>query len=291
MNIALTGSSGIIGSKLLKNLCDLGHKVLCISSSHSSDKDNIFLYEELQSKEMSFKADFIIHLASTNANLEESEIPLEIELLNKAIDCMENLNCKNIIFFSTIKVYGENSFNSNLIDVDENFPKAPGSSYGLAKERCEQALIQLSHEKNFNYLIFRLPPVLINHPKSNVGKLFQLVERGIPIPSFRIGDLNQRSFLNFELLAHVVREVINDGKISSSKILNIADSEAISTNDLLRRFGKSINKKPRIIYLPNFLFQVMIRINRLQLILCKLFGNFYVSNAKLKKKFNISEHF
>ena len=103
--------------------------------------------------------------------------------------------------------------------------------------------------------------------------------------------MNQRSFLNFELLAHVVREVINEGIISSSKILNIADSEAISTNDLLRRFGKSINKKPRIIYLPNVLFKVMIRINRLQLILCKLFGNFYLSNAKLKKKFNIPEHF
>jgi hypothetical protein len=152
-------------------------------------------------------------------------------------------------------------------------------------------LINLSHEKNFNYLIFRLPPVLINHPKSNLGKLFQLVERGFPIPSFRIGDLNQRSFLNFELLAYVVTEVINEEIISSSKILNIADSEAISTNDLLRRFGKSINKTPRIIYLPNIFFKVMIRINRLQLILCRLFGNFYLSNAKLKKKFNIPEHF
>ena len=182
MNIALTGSSGLIGSKLLKHLCDLGHEVLSISSSHSSHKDNIFLYEELQSREISFKADFLIHLASINSNLEESEIPLEIELLNKAIDCMENLNCKNIIFFSTIKVYGENSFNANLINVDENFPKAPECSYGLAKELCEQALINLSHEKNFNYLIFRLPPVLINHPKSNIGKLFQLVERGFPIP-------------------------------------------------------------------------------------------------------------
>ncbi len=291
MNIALTGSSGLIGSKLLKHLCDLGHEVLCISSSHSSHKNNIFFYEELQSKEISFKADFIIHLASINSNIEESEIPLEIDLLNKTIDCMENLKCKNIIFFSTIKVYGENSFDSNFINVDENFPRAPECSYGLAKERCEQALIQLSNEKNFNYLVFRLPPVLINHPKSNVGKLFQLVESGFPIPSFHIGDLNQRSFLNFELLTHVVREVVNEGIISSSKILNLADSEAISTNDLLRRFGKSINKKPRIIYLPNVLFKAMIRINRLQLILCRLFGNFYLSNAKLKRKFKIPEHF
>ena len=289
MNIALTGSSGLIGSQLLKDLCDLGHKVLCISSSHSSYKDNICLYEELQSKEISFEADFIIHLASINSNLDESQISLEIELLCKTIDCMENLNCKNIIFFSTIKVYGENSFNSFIID--ENFPKTPECPYGVAKASCEKALIRLSHEKEFKYLIFRLPPVLINDPKSNVGKLFKLVERGFPIPSFRIGDLNQRSFLNYDLLVYVVTEAIKEGIISSSKILNISDSEPISTNDLLRRFGESINKKPRIIYLPNFLFQSMIRINRLQLILCKLFGNFYLSNAELKKKYNIPKDF
>ena len=101
----------------------------------------------------------------------------------------------------------------------------------------------------------------------------------------------KRSFLNFELLAHVVTKAINEGKISSSKILNLADSEAISTNDLLRRFGKSINKKPRIIYLPNILFKAMIRINRLQLILCKLFGNFHLSNENLREAFKVPKSF
>jgi nucleoside-diphosphate-sugar epimerase len=291
MNIALTGSSGLIGSNLLKDLIGLGHKVLCISSSNSSHKDNIFLYEELQSTKINFEADFIIHLASLNSNLGESEIALEIELLNKAIDSMENLNCKNIIFFSTIKVYGENSFDLNLTNVDENFLNTPECCYGVAKELCEKELINLSNYKNFNYLIFRLPPVLINHPKSNVGRLFQLVERGYPIPSFRIGDLNQRSFLNYDLLVHVIKEVINKGEISSSKIFNIADSEAISTNDLLRRLGKSVNKTPRIIYLPNIIFKAMIRINRLQLILCKIFGNLSISNEKLKEEFNIPKNF
>ena len=58
-----------------------------------------------------------------------------------------------------------------------------------------------------------------------------------------------------------------------------------------KRFGKSINKKPRIIYLPNFLFTAMIKINRLQSILCRLFGNFHISNAKLKKEFKLPERF
>jgi len=289
MNIALTGSSGLIGSHLLKDLRNSGHQVLCISSSYSSNKDSIFLYEELLLRKISFQADFIIHLASINSNLDESEISLEIELLNKAIDCMENLNCKNIIFFSTIKVYGENSFTSCI--VDENFSKTPECPYGIAKDHCEKALIKLSNEKKFNYLIFRLPPVLINHPKSNLGKLFQLVEKGFPIPSFRIGDLNQRSFLKYDLLVYVITKAINEGSIPSSQIFNLVDSEPISTNDLLRSFGESINRTTRIIYLPDFLFKSMIKINGLQLVLCRLFGNFYLSNAKLKKKYKIPKYF
>jgi len=289
MNIALTGSSGLIGSHLLNDLLKDGHEVLCISSSNSSNQDNIFLYEELQPKEISFKADFMIHLASINSNLGKSDIPLEVELLNTALNCMEYLECKNFIFFSTIKVYGENSFNTHLID--ESFPKNPECSYGLAKKHCEKTLIGKSQEKNFNYIILRLPPVLINHPKSNIGKLFQLVERGFPIPSFRIGDTNERSFLSYELLLHVIQEIINDGMISSNKILNISDTQPISTNNLLRTFGESIKKKPRFIYLPNFLFKAMMKLNRLQLFLCRLFGNFHLSNAKLKETFKIPNHF
>tara|TARA_B110000003_G_C16545795_1_gene494621 strand:+ start:28 stop:897 length:870 start_codon:yes stop_codon:yes gene_type:complete len=287
MNIALTGSSGLLGSKLLLDLQNMGHEVLCISSSKSSPKDNIFLYQELRSKKFNFNADFILHLASINSNLKESEIYQEVNLLRKVTSSMETLNCKNIIFFSTIKVYGENSFDFTLID--ESFPQKPECFYGKAKAKCEILLKELSHEMKFNYLIFRMPPVLINHPKSNLGKLFQLVEKGIPIPSFTVGDINQRSFLSYDLFSHTLKVILNKGIISSSQTFNLSDSEPISTNDLLKRFGQSINRNPRIIYLPNFLFKTMIKINRLQLILCRLFGNFHLSNAKLKKEFKLQE--
>ena len=73
MNIALTGSSGLIGSQLLKDLKVMGHTVLCISSSLSSPEKNIYLYEELFSKEINFTADFLIHLASiTQSNVWKS---------------------------------------------------------------------------------------------------------------------------------------------------------------------------------------------------------------------------
>jgi len=289
MNIALTGSSGLIGSRLLSDFKNMGHDVLCISSSESCPEEKIFLYEELQSNKIDFEADFLIHLATINSNLDESEIPLEISLIEKVINSMQSLNCKNLIFFSTTKVYGDNTFEQHIID--ENFPKNPKCFYGEAKAKCEEILLNSALENKFNSLILRLPPILINHSKSNLGKLFQLVERGLPIPSFRLGDSNQRSFLSYNLLTCFLGEVLSKKDLFSSNILNLSDKDPISTNGLLKRFGKSINKKPRIIYLPNFFFKVMMRVNRLQLILRKLFGNFHLSTSKLRDAYKLPKYF
>ena len=55
-----------------------------------------------------------------------------------------------------------------------------------------------------------MPPVLIDSPKSNLGKLFQVVEKGIPIPSFRAGDLNKRSFLSYKFLVKILNTTLQD---------------------------------------------------------------------------------
>ena len=44
-----------------------------------------------------------------------------------------------------------------------------------------------------------------------------------------------------------------------------------------------MQKNLKIIRFPNFLFQAMLRVNRLQLILCRLFGNSHMSNSKLTR--------
>ena len=65
MNIALTGSSGQIGSKLLMGPGEMGHNVLCISSSiYHSKVINIFSYKELELGNINYKADCLLNLVS-----------------------------------------------------------------------------------------------------------------------------------------------------------------------------------------------------------------------------------
>ena len=287
MNIALTGSSGLIGSLLAQDLKKIGHNILCISSSQSLHESNIFLYDEILSGNHSFQADCLLHLASQNSELISSDVNTEVSISHKAIKCMMALGCKKIIFFSSIKVYGDNSFEYRKIEEDSNLE--PTCFYGAAKKKCEAAISQLASQKDFNFTIFRLPPLLTDHPKSNLGKLFQLAQKGYPIPSFRAGDSNLRSFLPYSLLKQVIEIALNDTSKINNQILNLTNAKPISTNALFALIGDKVGKTIRIIYLPNFIFYIMRRITTLELLLCRLYGNFHISNSKLKQEFTISD--
>ena len=145
MIIAVTGANGSIGKELIPFLENLGHQVLIISSSTSDSEDNIFSYLDLQNKQIPFKADILMHLASINSNLEENQIDDEIDITKKILSALPSLQCKQIIFFSTSKVYGDNSFDMNYFE--ESSPLKPKCYYGKAKKICEE-LIFLESKAN-----------------------------------------------------------------------------------------------------------------------------------------------
>ena len=283
MNIALTGSSGSIGSLLIKDLKKAGHKILSISSSKSIQHQNIFNYEEVILGKTDIKADLILHLASANSSLDEFEIDEEVNIAKKVLQSMDALNCKKIIFFSSIKVYGENSPANNLLT--EESCLEPKSSYGKAKMKCEDFFIKRASVENFRYIILRLPPLLIDNRSSNIGKFFYFIKRGLPIPSFLKGNTNKKSFLTYENLLNSLELILNDKEKINNEIFNLADSTSISTNSLFKKIGTIVGKKPIIIHLPDFIYNLMLRVNVLQSILNRLYGNFDVSSKKFKNTF------
>ncbi len=284
MNIAVTGSSGLIGSFLLKDLKKANHSVLCISSSKSIHHENIFTYEEILSGKTNAKVDFLIHLASINSNLNESQINEELNLSKKVFQSMCALDCKKIIFFSSIKVYGENSFVQK--EYSEESLLEPESYYGEAKKKCENFFIDMASDENFSYIILRLSPLILEHPNSNIGKFFYFIRKGFPLPSFQKGNHNKRSFLSYDNLIKSLF-IILDNKISvQNEIFNLADPISISTHSLINKIGSMVGKKPKIIKLPNFLFKLMMRVNRLQSLLNRLYGNFSISSEKFKNTFS-----
>ena len=280
MIIAVTGANGMIARKLIPFLENCGHEIIKISTSLDSNRQSTFSYRDLQSQKIVKKIDLFIHLASFNSNLQEKDIHEEVNLTRIVLACMPIMQCSRLIFFSTCKVYGDND--ASLVVYDENSRINPVCSYGKAKSECESLILDQSNN-NLRSIIFRLPPVLNEYNGSNLGKLMMFAKKKNPILSFVEGETNQRSFISFNNIQHVMKFMLDEpNPIKEAQVFNLADDSAISLHDLLRTLsGKDIHIVPKAVsklffYLPS-----------LRQFFLKLYGNFVVDNSKLTNKMGV----
>ena len=122
--------------------------------------------------------------------------------------------------------------------------------------------------------------------KGNLNLLYKLVSKNIPWP---LGAFdNKRSFCSIDNLMFIFKELIKNEDIPSG-IYNVADDEALSTNEVISILAESQNKKPRIWNVSNGLIQALSKLGdilRLPLTterLQKLTESYVVSNQKIKK--------
>ena len=280
MNIALTGASGSIGRELRPFLEGLGHSIYIISSSQPGNGESIFSYEDLEQAQIHCKIDVLIHLASLNSNLSKDKIDQETNLTRNLLSALQALECPKLIFFSTAKVYGDNSFSEVIFN--ESSPIEPTCAYSVAKHRSEVLIIENSPALNICSIILRLPPVLNQSYSSNLGKLIRLAKKGAYLPSFAAGDLNQRSFVSQININLIIQRLLDISGECGSSVYNLSDDHHISLNSLLRCYGKK-----GTLALPYLLEKLIFKIPFFQSILLKLYGNFILENHKLTKDLSV----
>lgn len=281
MIIALTGSNGSIGKELLPFLKDLGHQVITISSSIAGDGQSNFSYKDLKKKEVPFKVDIFIHLASINSEMSAENIQEEVQLVEAVVASLASLCCKKLIFFSSSKVYGDNSLEPNFFN--EISALNPQCNYGKAKKLCEEAIILQASTLNIDFLILRLPPVINQSKQSNIGKLINISRKSVIIPSLAHGNLNQRSFISVNNIHSFFYHVFqNLHLLEKQEIYNLADSEHISLNELL-----SVSSKGKIFSLPMVLSKFLFKIPIFKNMLIKIFGNFVIENKKITREMGV----
>lgn len=281
MIIALTGASGSIGRELQPFLISLGFKVITISSSSPSNGESLFSYNDLKNNNIHLKVNLIIHLASNNSNLDVGEISNELELTNTILNAMPTLQCNNLIFFSTAKVYGDNSAEQYVFD--EKSSLNPCCAYSKAKKLCEEQVIIQSDKENYRSVILRLPPVLNQSQSSNLGKLMSFAHKGIPLISLAQGISNKRSFISMNNIKTTIEALLKIKELNlGTEIYNLADDEYISLNNLL-----GFKNQKRIYTLPKFISGLIFNMPILDNILLKLYGNFMLDNKKLKSHMNV----
>jgi nucleoside-diphosphate-sugar epimerase len=278
--IALTGSTGFVGKNLsfyLKNC-----KMALENISRQSLSESNF--------RLSGKVDTVVHLAGKahdlkNTSSKDEYYEVNTELTKKIFDLFLKSNASVFITLSSVKAAADKVVG----ELKEDYITNPSTHYGMSKLLAEEYI--LSKQIPADKRIYILRPCMIHGPrnKGNLNLLYKIVSKGFPWP---LGAFdNKRSFCSIDNLCFVINELIQNDQIPSG-VYNIADDEALSTNELIRLLAESQGKKPFIINTPKLLVKSLSKLGdviRLPLNterLSKLTESYIVSNQKLKNAIN-----
>lgn len=282
--VVITGSSGFVGQNLLqylKNYQVTGlNRQQLTNPTPDSYRDEQFNHSEA-----------IIHLAGKAHDLKKTSNPDEYyqvnyELTKKLYDAFLKSDAKKFIFISSVKAAAD-SVDGMLTEEHE---PSPQTDYGKSKLMAEQYIQAQELPEGKSYYILR--PCMIHGPgnKGNLNLLYQFVQKGIPYPLAAFE--NKRSFLSIENLSFVIEQLLK--KDIKSGVYNVADDEALSTNEVVKILAQASHKKAKLWKIPSTFIKMLANVGdvlRLPLNserLQKLTESYVVSNAKIKAALEIS---
>ena len=271
-NIIITGATGFVGRNLVEYLSK-SKKIQALSVRYVPNQKFIL------------DGDAVIHLAGKAHDLKKVSNPAEyyesnFELTKQLFDAFIESDASTFIFMSTVKAVADEVADELTEDSIPN----PKTHYGIAKRQAEEYI--LNAVLPVGKRVFILRPCMIHGPenKGNLNLLYKLVSIGLPWP---LGAFeNKRSFLSIENLCFVINELLENITIPSG-IYNLADNDALSTNELIQLLGDSLSKRNKVWRVsPNLIKQIAnlgdtlhlpLNSERLQ----KLTESYKVSNSKI----------
>jgi nucleoside-diphosphate-sugar epimerase len=268
-SIFITGGSGFIGLNLIEYLTPF------FTFYKYQRETPIEIYQEV-----------VIHLAGKAHDLKKITNSNEYfqdntELTKTVFDSFLASNAKVFITLSSVKAVAD-EFKGILT---EDYIPNPITIYGKSKLLAEQYI--LSKQIPEGKRVYILRPCMIHGPgnKGNLNLLYKLVSKGIPWPLGSFG--NKRSFCSIDNLMFIIKELIDREDIPSG-VYNVADDEALSTNEVISLLAVSQNRKSKILMLPKGLIKAFAKLGNLFRLpltterLQKLTESYVVSNQKIK---------
>ncbi|MDB5111722.1 MAG: dehydratase [Mucilaginibacter sp.] len=278
-DVLITGSSGFIGQNILSYLKS---KFNCNTLSRE-ELENISTASINNNKA-------IIHLAGKAHDLKslfklEEYYQINFELTKQLYDAFLKSDIEKFIFVSSVKA-ATDSVEGIL---NENIKPNPQTHYGKSKLMAEEYIKNQYLPSGKTYYILR--PCMTHGPlnKGNLNLLYKFVKKSIPYPL--AGFNNKRSFLSVENLCFVINELIIRDDIPGG-IYQVADDDALSTNEVVSVLAGSLNVKPRLWKIPKNIIMFLAKVGDLLHLpltterLNKLTESYVVSNQKIKRALN-----
>ena len=296
-SLLITGIHGFVGTNLVNALKD--HYDIYGLDIISPEQDGVirtFSWNDLENNRIP-QVDAIIHLAgkahdTKNKSAADVYFKVNTDLTKKIFDYFTaHKSIEKFIFFSSVKAAVDKVPGEILT---EDVTPCPVGPYGESKVRAEEYILEQLNDKPAAYNgrdVIIMRPCMIHGPgnKGNLNLLYGVISKGIPWP---LGAFdNRRTFTSIDNLTFVIGRILSSHV--ESGIYNMADDEALSTNELIRVMCKAMGKKARIIKLPRGIINASARIGDVLHLplntfrLDKLTESYVVSNNKIKKALGI----
>lgn len=277
MLIFVTGSNGFIGQAICSKIQNNGLKLRCSSrlknfntflKGNYDESDHINNIESVLINNIDSKTNWLEHLSGVDCIIHcAGKAHLTGNSLNKAIENYKEVNVlgtknlaeqaakvgvKRLIFLSSIGVNG--IYTNEKQQFTNRDAPAPTEAYALSKLEAERQLCNVSSKTGLEIVILRLPLVYGPNVKGNFLRLMDLISAGFPLPLGKIN--NSRSFIGIDNLIDLILLCISHPLASGQKFL-ISDGEDISTNELITRLAKNLNKSQMNFYIPKNILRLL----------------------------------
>lgn len=248
--IGVTGATGFIGSSLVKKLLTKGYRVKALVREN---KDKLPSGIEIVKGSLSdLKAinsftsgiDTLVHLAARQLLPEQEMVKDNIDGTYNLISSSLDKNISQIVYLSTIAVYGESQ---GSVFTEDDAPH-PNTIYGLTKYISENIVNYWSRKSGNTITVLR--PFNIYGPGNKKGVIYNFYKSFLESGKITIfGDgLQTRDYLFVEDVVEAICLSISN---KTEGIINLGTGQSYSLLDLVKIFGEVLQKEIPIEFKPS----------------------------------------
>jgi nucleoside-diphosphate-sugar epimerase len=257
VKVLVTGASGFIGRALCDRLAEKGDVDLVATVRNSlypvplkgSVKTkklapDTHWEDALDSVEVVVHTAARVHVMSGADNTDDyRRINVEgtLNLARQAASC----GVKRFVFLSSAKVLGDNTPPGRAFHAGDQ--PAPTDAYAASKHEAEIELARVAERQGMAVVTIRPPLVYGPGVKANFLALLRWVHKGYPLPFACVRNL--RSLIALHNLVDLI-EVCCTHPAAANETFMAADSEDVSTAELVTRMGVALHKPARVWPVP-----------------------------------------